>query len=112
MRYMRLANDSGPAFYYTASWRQVVEDNLTVLRNARDSKQHQVDPMSGYRHEGDFIGYLTSLKIDPRYHYVIMRVNGMKDGSEFNEFSGSLIIPPEDAIERLRLIAQTTYGRT
>lgn len=110
MLYLRLANDSGPEFYYTAAWRQIVEDHLSLLRNAPNSEVITVDPMMGYRHEADLIGFLTSINVDPRYHYVIMRVNGMKDESELNEFTGSLIMPPEAAIERLRAIAQTTYG--
>lgn len=111
MLYMRLANDPGPEFYYTEAWRQIVEEHLTLLRNAPNGTEQTVDPVMGYRHEGDLSGFLTSVGIDPRFHYVVMRVNGMKDGSELNEFTGSLIIPPENAIERLRTMAQTTYGR-
>lgn len=111
MKYMNLANDSGPAFYYTDKWRRVVEDHLDLLRNAQNTTINEIAPIDAYRYRGDFFGYLTSLKIPAQYHYVVARVNGMTDGSELTEFHTTIIIPPNEAIERLRSLAQTTYGQ-
>lgn len=107
---MKLANDSGPAFYYTEAWRQTVEDHIDLIRSATNNTTQEILPNDAYRYRGDLFGLLTSLGIAAQHHYVVARINGMRDGSELNEFTTELIIPSVDVIDRIRYLEQTAYG--
>lgn len=110
MKYMSLANDSGPLFYYTEAWRQTVEDHVDLIRNATNNTIQEIAKNDAYRYRGDLFGLLTYLGIPIQYHYVVARINGMREGSELNEFTTELIIPNIEAIDKIRYLAQTAYG--
>lgn len=111
MLYWTLANDPGPEFYYSDIWRQTVEDHLDLLVTANNPTVIDVQPNDAYRYRGDLFGYLTHAGIGLEHHYLVARLNGYRDGSEFDENRTAIVVPSLETIERLRLIAQTTYGQ-
>ena len=110
MKYMNLANDSGPAFYYTEAWRQTVEDHIDLIRNSANNTTQELAKNDAYRYRGDLFGLLTFMGIPPQHHYIVARINEMRNGSELTEFTTELILPSNDVIERIRYLAQTAYG--
>lgn len=85
----------------TAKLYQLYEDNLHYLASTLNIGRHTVDMHKAFVHRYSFYGYLTSINVPKKLHYLTMRVNGMFTPLEFDESIKTLIIPDDTVVERL-----------
>lgn len=103
----KMLND-GAEVYYSPEWHRTLETHMGYLKQLTSNTTAALVPGDVYKYEADLFGLLTHLKIEPRYHWVTMRVNDMTAPSQLRMDRFSLVIPDFAEIERLRQVFQTT----
>lgn len=80
-----LMTDPGNPYYYTASWKMMVEDYVKWLQGTSVVEGHEVADTERYRYEADFNGYLQDVRkiSSPELQYITLRLNNMKHPREF-----------------------------
>lgn len=79
------------------SYYEEIEAHLTYFKNHSTTKMISVEANEAAIYKGDFYGLLNSLRIDKKYQYPIMRVNGMLCSSDYDGLK-TLFIQPADAV--------------
>lgn len=72
----------GDEIYYDPDFRLIVESGLNVLIS-RAAAREEIPLDLFYQFEGDFYGYLTTIGIQPYYHFIHLRMNGMTNPNQF-----------------------------
>lgn len=62
----------------------LLESHLPFLRDHPSNGILEVDGQIGAKYRGDFQGLLDYLGIDRSMHYLIMRLNGLSRGQDYN----------------------------
>lgn len=91
----------GPAQYYTAEFRTVLEDHLTHLRAAQTTQHLNVAPGDAYRFEYDLYGFLTKFAVPAQLHWVTMRLNKFTSPEEFGPACDILLVPDANAVSQI-----------
>ncbi|QVD49146.1 hypothetical protein LUCX_76 [Xanthomonas phage vB_XciM_LucasX] len=99
--------DPGADFYYTNTWRLLVETHLVWLRSVAGSETLVIQPHIGYKYEGDLNGAMSELNIPPWMHWVTMRINGLYSSSDYDGSSVALMVPLASTLQQLAAIAGT-----
>lgn len=95
---------SGASIYFTDKFRLMIEDHLLLLRSMTTNRLYQVtdyDHGALNRYVGDFNGFLKYLGISPKYHWVIMRMNGFASRFDLDTDITMLTMPDYDYIDKL-----------
>lgn len=87
--------------YYSTRWRKGVESHLVELRKPANSDLVSVVNLEGYRTRFDFFAYLTQKKVDERWHWAILRMNGFKSPRDFTEDITEIVMPKSDTLQTL-----------
>lgn len=103
----RLMIESGPEVYYTAAFRRVLEDHLTYLRDHDRTTVLDVEPSDAVKYQHDLQGLLLKYRIPTHHHWLVMRLNGMTSPTEMDDTHLRLMIPPQDAVDRIRQLHNT-----
>lgn len=103
----RLPNE-GPAVYYSAPFRDVIEQHLTYLI-ASNTHELAVDPHIAFKYKADFYGLLQYLGVAPQMWWVVLRVNNMTTPADYTEEMLSILIPDFNEIEKLRTSYTTIH---
>jgi hypothetical protein len=98
----------GPAVYYEANLRVVLEDHLTFLRQHPSTVQLNVTEGDAYRFEYDLYGFLRRFGVTGQVHWLVMRMNHMTDPSEFGPQYTELLVPSEQTVGQIVQSHQTT----
>jgi hypothetical protein len=96
--------DDGPLVFYTEKFRAMIEANLNYLRSAGQFYTVPIDPDKAYRYEYNFYGLLRELSVPKHLLWIVMRVNGLTDPSEFQRDASLLWIPDVNVIDRLKAV--------
>lgn len=104
----RLGFDPGTKEFYTKEFMDVLESHLAYLKNRSDTYTVQIDTKRAVVYEGDFYGYLNEIKIEPQYHWVIMRLNDMHASTEFNSAMTELHVPNKAEINAIFMAHKAT----
>lgn len=99
---MRL-NDTA---YYSEEMLNFLEDHLVYL-NSLDTTKIGLEYTEALKYKGDLFGILNKKKIDPNYHYVVMRINGFKSSSDFTGEETFILVPDFKEIDLLKNVFQT-----
>ena len=94
--------DPGPDVYYSKTFRDTLEAHMNWFRTHPDTSVEQVEPHQADIYDGDLFGYLIYLKIDPRYHFVVMRVNNFFSPTDFGPGVVELLVPKLGLVDTLR----------
>jgi len=85
----------GDQGYYTAGYRQIVEDNMAGLRAGSLSNLTHPNGLESTRHRGDLYGYLATVGVPPEHMWATMRVNNLQQSSDWvYEGVGIMLIDP------------------
>lgn len=87
--------------YFTRKWRRYFDKWIPWLQEQSGSQVHPVQDNMGYIYAGDLEGYLARMGIDDRYHWVVMRMNGMQSFSDFDETRQILVIPNFGLVDQI-----------
>ncbi|BAS05008.1 hypothetical protein [Ralstonia phage RSF1] len=102
-------DNSGPAIYYTDTFRQMIEDHLLVISSMSTTQTRTItddDWATLYRFEGDFYGLLNALGYDRRYHWTILRMNGYRSRFEATDQITTLLLPDWAYIDKLAQLSK------
>lgn len=101
---------SGDDLYYEMGFRNLVETHLNILKyEAVALTDISADKI--YQYEGDLYGLLSEIGIEPQYHWIYMRVNGMTNPNQFGKavrdpyrraYTFQLLRPNPNGINELR----------
>ena len=90
--------------------RNIIEDHLVSLKNAPDTVIHYLQPVDTYRYENNLYGYLntiTNISQHENIYWVIARLNGMLNSSDFGPKHTQLYIPDMGRIQQIYLLERT-----
>lgn len=102
-------DNQGPAIFYTDTFRQMVEDHLTVLKTMSTTKTRTItddDWATLYKYEGDFYGLLGALQIGRQYHWTVMRMNGFRSRFEATTDLTTLLLPDYAYVDKLAQLSK------
>lgn len=112
MDILNLAYKDGPAIYYDASFRAVLEDHMTYLRNHEQTTLQQLEPHLVNKWRGDLFGFLSTLNIPAHYHWLIMRLNSMSAPTDFDLNVETLMLPSTSEVEKIKAIHVTRISKS
>lgn len=92
----------GPDVYYSAEFRNVLEDHMTYLRSHPENSVVTIAPNIGYKYIGDLAGVLHHYNVPYNLHWIVMRMNHMTSPTDYRDTMLNLDIPSFTAVERLR----------
>jgi len=95
-----LAKQRGEDVYYNDKYRIMIGQHIEQLRTSTDSQEIAVSEQSANRQLGDFYGLLLELDVLPKYHWIVMAVNGLKQPNEYDG-NNTIIMPSVNEIDRL-----------
>ena len=83
-------------------FKVLLEDHLEILKSdANLSRMADIAPIDADRFEYDFYGVLRLLNIQPKYYWVVMRVNNLHSPTDYRRNMLSIRIPDFDSVEKL-----------
>ena len=81
----------------------VLESHIDYLKKSQRTSSFIVDRDIAYIYTGDFYGYLNYRKVQQKFHWIYMRVNGYLSTFDFKPDVDSLILPSSQDLEQIRL---------
>lgn len=85
-----------------------IESHLTFFRSSPSLRVKAVSVHQNSKYEGDFYGLLDDLSVDKKYHYTVMRVNGLVSSADYPGDKESIFIPNFSEIDQLKNVFQTS----
>ncbi len=83
---------------------ELLESHMTYMKAHRSTKVLNVGLDQAAIYKGDFYGLLNSLHVDKKYHYPIMRANGLFSSSEYDGLMSEIIKLGEEVINDITTI--------
>ncbi len=94
---------------YDPKWLRTMESLLADLLKEPGTTTTPVEPMLAQRYQGDFYGLLLAIGIQSRYHWVIMRANGMNTPTDFDGLGFQMVMPSTAFINENMTLFNTIY---
>ena len=107
MQITNLMLDPGDDSYYDDAFLVIIDSHLTYLSNLTTTKLISLDAQLVYKHEGDLTGLLNEMNYPKKYHYPIMKINGMRSTNDLRMDKTSLVIPDLSEIDLMNSIYRT-----
>lgn len=101
MRIFGNAISTGPDSFHTYRMLHVFEDHLEIMKRIGEITVLQIEPLIVYKYNRDWIGLLLHLKIDPKYHWVVIRFNGFSSFSDDMETIEQILLPDFSLVETI-----------
>lgn len=60
-----------------------------------------VNSVDALRYRGDFYGLLNVLRVDKNYHYLVMRMNGMRSAMDYDGMTVAILMPALSDVQRI-----------
>lgn len=102
MKINSLMFSPGADLYYDKAFRDTMEAHMEYFRSSRKTQVYDVDPQRAVVYQGDLFGFLLEIKIQPQYHWIVMRMNNFFSPYEFGPQVHSLMIPSNAEVDRLK----------
>ena len=108
---MQVNNDmyaDGSSDYYTESFRYTLEAHIPYFKNRSSTQLAPVTPHNTIVYNQDFFGFLLSLRVQPCYHWFIMRLNDYTSPFDFTRGVSNILLPAVSELESIRLSWKAT----
>jgi hypothetical protein len=99
----------GPAIFYDAGFRNVIEDHLEILKTKGQIQNVPIDPHDAYKFEYDFYALLAKHAVPAHMHWIVLRVNDMTTPTEFRSDRLTLLVPDSAQIEKIKSTHTTIH---
>lgn len=106
-----LVVDKEPSVFYASDFRRMLETHLRYLRLHPETSLTTLSPHDVYKYEGDFNGLCRKIGIPRRYHWAVMRINGIDTETNVDGSLTVLAIPPLRLLDTLAQRFQTTWKK-
>lgn len=107
MKINDMAAPAGADIYYDPSFRAMLEDHMTFLRNHSETQTIEISDHDAYKWEGDLSGLLSKYNVDRSLHWVVMRMNNFVSPADNKDTLKLMLIPSIACIDRLRSVYVT-----
>lgn len=97
-----LSIPDGPNIYYETSFRNVLEDHMTLLRNHPATTTITVEPLKAYKYEFDLFGLLSTYNVPVHLRWLVMRLNNMVVPTDATRDIEILLVPDLTVVDRIR----------
>ena len=97
--------------FFDPNFRNILDSHLEYLKvtgNVELDASVDTDYMGQFH--GDFYAILTHMNITPKYHRIIMLMNGLTNPIQYEGQLTSLIIPDLTVIDRIMSVYNTGKG--
>lgn len=102
-----IVNDGG-ALYYSNGYHLMIETHLNWLKFHPKTYSISIDPGDAYKYIGDFFGLLTLQRVPTQHHWTVMRMNGLRASTDYNNDMLTILIPDAGVINSLAQVFSTT----
>lgn len=93
--------------YYEEAFLHLLETHMTFLKTSGGGHILPVSNLQKGKYEGDFFGLLDDLKIDKKYHYVVMRFNGLSSSADYVGTSDTILVPDYSVVDNLKNVYES-----
>lgn len=100
----------GHSAYYSDGWKALVDQHVDFLLSSSNTMIVDVEPMAAFKYAGDLAGFLVATQVPAHHTYVVLKLNGMTDGTQFNRDFKQLILPSDKDLEKLMSTYTTVYS--
>lgn len=97
--------------YFNGNLKQVLDSHLEYLKNTGNRKYEPLNPEFRGKYIGDFYSVLNDLLIPPKYHRVIMLLNGLTNPIQYDGLGKAVFIPDLQLIEGILSVYNTGRGK-
>lgn len=101
---------AGEKEYYSDGFKINLEDHIGLLKSASNATLLYLEKDLVYKYQFDLFGYLLNKNIPNKYHWVIMRCNGLTSPQDSISDLDTLILPDFQTIEKIKQ-TYTTLSR-
>lgn len=95
-----IINSSSTSFY-NPDFMQVLDSHREYFRTAGNPEYRVIDSESKGRYIGDFYAVLHDMRIAPKYHRIVMQLNGITNPIQYDNQLLQVFIPDFSKIDRL-----------
>lgn len=88
----------------------LIESHLDYLKQFHLTEPLTLSEYLKQKYVGNLYALLVELRVDSRYHYVVMRLNDYENPSDFLGDRDTLLQPDYNEIELMRNIYMTNFG--
>lgn len=96
------------ADFHEIGFKHMLEDHLTYMQKHESVTVFMPDTALRAKYKGDFYGLLKHYQFDDRYHWVIMRLNGLHASDDYTGDEESFIGINGSVVEGLLTRHRTT----
>ena len=93
-----------PSVYFTPAFKLAMENMLPFIRTSPSLQAFAIEPYESAVFEGDFYALLQKYKVPKNEHYLAMRLNGMKNPSDYTGEQMVFLLPPAGFIQRTQAL--------
>lgn len=95
--------------YSNPIFTNILEDHLPLIIKSQHSLVMDVDMLTALHYKNNFYGLLTEMKLDYKYHWIIMRCNNILNPLSFTGEMTKLLHPDLNYVDNLFNTWRTTY---
>ena len=99
MTVLNLQNAPREINYFSAGFRNIVENHLQILRNTAKTESIAVAGKDEVKHRGDFYGLMHEMNIDRNFHWIALRLNDLHSPMDYDGKLLSVLLPDENRVE-------------
>lgn len=99
----------GDSDFSNESFRLLLEDHLPNIKQSENAQYLDIDPSEAFHYKNNFYGLLSAMRIEQKYHWIIMRVNGIESSLRFDGNLAKLLHPDLNMIDSLYGTWRTKY---
>lgn len=96
---MSILNSLIDGTYNSDGFKKILEDHLSIIKSKTFTVE--ISPVDANRFEYDLFSVLRELNVDPKLHWIIMRVNGLNSPADYKKEMMQLQIPDEEYFDSL-----------
>lgn len=94
--------------YYSESFRATLEALIPTYRADPATTSTSIPINFGIIYRAAFFDLLTALRVEPCYHWFVMRLNNFFSPMDFDEMTDSILMPDFGKLESVRKLWKTT----
>jgi hypothetical protein len=99
----------GDVDYSDVTFRLLLEDHLPNIKLSDQATVLDVDPSESMHYKNNFYGLLSAMRIEQKYHWIIMRANGIENTLTFDGIMSKLLHPDLNMVDSLYSTWRTKY---
>ena len=98
--------------YSDSGFKVILEKHLGYLKTHQDTRTVPIEGNNPLKYKGDLAGWLLSLGVSAKYHWVIYRMNDLYESIDYNGERRNFLVPSNNVIDDLLTAYQQRQDAT